>query len=296
MSLAAATFQFPGYVITEALYTGSRTLVYRGHRQYDAMPVVIKLLRQEHPRFHELVQFRYQYTLVKALDLPSVIKVYELEPYRNGYALIMEDFGGLSLAQYVKQQGHTVSLDQFWSIALQLTDILHGLYQQHVIHKDLKPANIVINPETEQIKLIDFSIASVLTRETQVSQHPKELEGTLAYLAPEQTGRMNRGIDYRSDFYALGVTFFELLTGRLPFEAADPIELVHCHLAKYPPLAHTIEPGVPAILAYVVDKLMAKNAEDRYQSALGLKADLEQCRLQWLQTGDIPAFTLGAHD
>uniref|UniRef100_A0ACD5GSM4 Serine/threonine protein kinase n=1 Tax=Desertifilum tharense IPPAS B-1220 TaxID=1781255 RepID=A0ACD5GSM4_9CYAN len=159
------------------------------------------------------------------------------------------------------------------AIALQLADILHGLYQHRVIHKDLKPTNILINPKTQQVKLIDFSIASLLPKETQEILSTNTLEGTLAYIAPEQTGRMNRGIDYRSDFYSLGVVFYELLTGQLPFQANDPMELVHCHIAKPAPQPSNSE-EIPSPILEIVMKLMAKNIEDRYQSALGTQARL----------------------
>ncbi|MEH2235379.1 ATP-binding sensor histidine kinase [Nostoc sp.] len=288
------TLTIAGYQIIEQLYSGSRTQVYRAVREGDRLPVVIKLLKQEYPTFSELVQFRNQYAIAKNLDIPGIIKPYSLEAYNNGYALVMEDFGGISLREFT--QGKTLTLEQFIPIALQLLDILHQLHQQRVIHKDIKPANILIHPHTKQIKLIDFSIASLLPRETQEIQSIKGLEGTLAYLSPEQTGRMNRGIDYRSDFYSLGVTFFELLSGKLPFESRDPMELVHCHIAKQPPFVWDFNPDLPLMLGEIVRKLMAKNAEDRYQSALGLKYDLVTCVEQWRETGKHTWFELGQRD
>ncbi|MEH1836655.1 MAG: protein kinase [Nostoc sp.] len=205
------TVVMEGYQIVEQLYFSSRTIVYRGIRDIDLRPVIIKYLKRDYPSFSELLQFRNQYTITKNLDLPGVVQPYSLETYRNSYALVMQDFGGISLWQYTKIQ--PLQLSEFLAIAIHLADILNGLYQHRVIHKDIKPANIVIHPETKQVKLIDFSIASLLPRETQEIKNLHVLEGTLAYLSPEQTGRMNRGIDYRSDFYSLGVTFFELLTG-----------------------------------------------------------------------------------
>lgn len=148
----------------------------------------------------------------------------------------------------------------------------------------------------KRIKLIDFSIASLLPKETEEVKHPNMLEGTLAYLAPEQTGRMNRGIDYRTDFYALGVTCFELLTGQLPFCSDDPLELLHCHIAKPAPLICELKPEIPGVVGQIVAKLMAKNAEERYQSALGLKYDLELCLHQLRETGTITAFEIGQQD
>ncbi|MEG4962189.1 MULTISPECIES: AAA family ATPase [unclassified Microcoleus] len=297
-----AIIPLAGYRLAEQIYAGSRTLVYRGVRDSDRTPVIIKLLRNEYPNFNELVQFRNQYTIAKNLNFPSIVKPLTLEVYHNSYALVMEDFGGISLSNYLKiandknQPAKSLSLTEFLKLALQLTDILHYLYQSRVIHKDIKPANILINPDTKQIKLIDFSIASLLPRETQEIQNLHILEGTLAYLSPEQTGRMNRGIDYRSDFYALGVTFYELLTGHLPFLSDDPMELVHCHLAKQSISIHQIHPKIPIVLSHIVSKLMAKNAENRYQSALGLKHDLEICLAQLEKTGNIEAFDLGQED
>uniref|UniRef100_UPI001CFD3436 ATP-binding protein n=1 Tax=Microseira wollei TaxID=467598 RepID=UPI001CFD3436 len=249
-------------------------------------------LQQEYPTFHDLLQFRNQYTLAKNLDIPGIIRPYSLEPYRNSYALVMEDFGGVSLRDYVRNQ--SLSLAEVWEIALQVADILHNLHACRVIHKDIKPANILIHPETKQVKLIDFSIASLLPKETPEIKNPNRLEGTLAYISPEQTGRMNRGIDYRSDFYALGVTLFELLAGQLPYQSDDPMELVHCHIAKQPPSLTQF--NIPEALAQIVAKLMAKNAEERYQSALGLKHDVEICLNQLKETGTIEPFEIGQRD
>ncbi|NEN88754.1 MAG: AAA family ATPase, partial [Okeania sp. SIO3H1] len=187
----------------------------------------------------------------------------------------------------------SLDLETCLKIAIQLADILHKLYQNRVIHKDIKPANILIHPQTQQVKLIDFSIASVLPFETTEIQNPNLLEGTLAYISPEQTGRMNRGIDYRSDFYSLGVMFFEMLNRKLPFDTTDPMELIHCHLTKTPQM---IDSQIPTPLVNIIHKLMAKNAEDRYQNALGLKYDLEKCLDRWEKVGKIETFKLGERD
>ncbi|MDZ8050489.1 MAG: AAA family ATPase [Aulosira sp. ZfuVER01] len=296
-----------GYRISERLYAGSRTLVYRAIREVDQLPVVIKILKQEYPTFNELLQFRNQYTIAKNLDFEGIVRLYSLEPYQNSYALVMEDFGGISLREWIYKEINNNGdrplggslwehrLKAFLEIAIALATILDELYRQRIVHKDIKPANILINPDTQQVKLIDFSLASLLSRETQEIRNPNVLEGTLAYVSPEQTGRMNRGIDYRSDFYSLGVTFFELLTGELPFQSNDPMELVHCHIAKQPLLEGRRE-EIPQVLCDIVMKLMAKNAEDRYQSALGLKHDLERCLNQLQTTGQIDSFEIGQRD
>ncbi|MEH2360296.1 trifunctional serine/threonine-protein kinase/ATP-binding protein/sensor histidine kinase [Nostoc sp.] len=311
-----STFNIPGYRISEELYNGLRTLVYRGYRETDSLPVVIKLLKNPYPSFSELLSFRNQYTIAKNLNSPLIVQTYSLEAYQNGYALVMEDFGGISLKEWgvgtrliapvqewacrdrsrMGVGGTLESLMEFLEIAIALCNTLDILYRERIIHKDIKPANILINPETKQVKLIDFSIASLLPRETQTLINPNVLEGTLAYISPEQTGRMNRGIDYRSDFYSLGITFYELLTVELPFRSNDPMELVHCHLAKTPIPVYEINSQIPLVLSAIVNKLMAKNAEDRYQSALGIKHDLEICLSQWEATGNIASFEIGQRD
>lgn len=287
-----------GYKVNQLIYEGSKTIVYRGERKSDGLPVILKLLKKEFPSLKELALFRHQYEIVNPHNIPGIVKPCSLENYENGYLLVMEDYGGISLGQWRKTHLKTqvLSISEFLPIAFQVAEILEGLHQNRIVHKDLKPANILIHPETQQIKLIDFSISSIVPKETQTVQHPNVLEGTLAYLSPEQTGRMNRGIDYRTDFYSLGVTFYELLTGELPFQCNDPTEVLHCHLAKQPEPPQCKRKDLPQGLANVVLKLMAKNAEDRYQSALGLKFDLEKCLSQWKETGKIEPFDLGKND
>ena len=283
-----------GYTIIEQLYTGSRTAVYRGLQLTPQRPVIIKILHQAYPSFNELVQFRNQYTITKNLNIPGIVRPLSLESYQNGYVLVMEDCGSISLREYIQQ--HQLALTQALKIGLEIGKILHDLHTCKVIHKDIKPANILIHPDTQEIKLIDFSIASVLPKQTQEIQNPNVLEGTLSYLAPEQTGRMNRGIDYRADFYSLGVTLYELLTGQLPFVFHDPLEVVHAHIAKMPVPPHQIKENIPPIISDIIFKLMAKNAENRYQSSLGLTYDLELCLKQWEKTGKIINFELGKKD
>ncbi|MBD2522286.1 ATP-binding sensor histidine kinase [Nostoc sp. FACHB-133] len=293
-------YAFPGYHITEQIYSGSKTLVYRGIREQDQKPVVLKLMRNEYPTFAEIAQFRNQYIITKNLDIPGLLKTYSLESYRNSYVLVMEDFGGISLQDWrienKEKKENYLSLNEFFNIAIKIASTLEGLHRDRIIHKDIKPANILINPTTDEVKIIDFSIATLLPREIQFLTNPNILEGTLAYISPEQTGRMNRGIDYRTDFYSLGITFFQLLTGQLPFTTKDPMELVYSHIAKQPLKASRINSKIPAILSEMIGKLMAKNAEDRYQSALGLKHDLEVCQKQWQETGNIAPFEVGMRD
>ena len=299
MATSASTLPSPphrilDYTIQETLYTGKSTVVYRASQPGAQTPVIIKVLSQPYPSFSDLTHFRNQYAITQSLSVPGVVRSLAIEPWQHGYALILEDFGGTSLQQY---RGHDpLPLIETLGIALQLVDILHDLANHNIVHKDIKPANILIRPNSKQVQLIDFSIATRLPKETQNLQSPTVLEGTLAYLAPEQTGRMNRGLDYRADFYGLGVTLYELLTGELPFVATEPLELVHCHIAVPPTPPHERNPRIPPMVSQLILKLMEKNAEARYQSALGLKHDLEICLHHIKETGDVANFELGQRD
>ncbi|MBP0030565.1 MAG: serine/threonine protein kinase, partial [Roseofilum sp. Guam] len=266
-------------------------------RPHDRLNVVIKFLRNPYPSLSELLQFRNQYTIAKNLNPTHIVVPLSLERYGNGYALVMEDVGAISVDKVLDQKGY-LDLETALPIAIQLADIVDELERKGVIHKDIKPANLLIDKQSQQVKLIDFSIASLLPREAQEIKNFNVLEGTLAYISPEQTGRMNRGIDYRSDFYCLGVTLYQLLTGTLPFISDDPMELVHCHISQppIPPEARNSGSKIPSVVSDIVMKLMAKNAEQRYQSALGLKFDLEQALKQWQERGKIEAFELGSRD
>ncbi len=221
-----------GYTLNQIIYEGGSTRIYGGVKEDDHQPVVIKVSKADYPSLEEISRLRHEFQILKSLSIPGVIKPIALENYRNGLALILEDYGGISLRQFLKQS--TLQLGTFLHIAIQLASILAELHQDRIVHKDINPSNILINPQTEQVKIIDFSISSRLSRENQTIGNPTLLEGTLAYLSPEQTGRMNRVIDYRTDFYSLGATFYEMLTGQWPYQASDPLELIHCHIAKTP--------------------------------------------------------------
>ncbi|HBE34891.1 MAG TPA: serine/threonine protein kinase, partial [Cyanobacteria bacterium UBA11368] len=253
-----------GYEIIEKIYEGVRTVVYRGQRERDRQPVIVKIIQDEHPSLEQITNLRQEFIITQNLDCEGIVKAYSLENYQNSFALILEDFGGQSLDRF--RAANKLSITEFLRVAIALSETLIYLHQVPIIHKDIKPSNIIINPATGKVKLTDFSIASRLELKNQTISNPNLLEGTLAYMSPEQTGRMNRAIDYRTDFYSLGVTFYEILTGKLPFTTTDPMELVYCHIAKQPvPPKEVAE--IPEPVSDIVMKLLAKNAEDRYQSA-----------------------------
>ncbi|HEY9634235.1 MAG TPA: AAA family ATPase [Coleofasciculaceae cyanobacterium] len=283
-----------GYNLLEVVYEDTNTLIYRALRELDQIPVIIKTFKAEYPSLEELTRLRHEYKILQALDLEGTIKPIALESYQNRLGLVLPDFDGETLEKIIITR--KLGLIQFLQIAIHLAKTLVVLHQNNIIHKDIKPHNILINPQTGEVKLIDFSISSRLSREHQTVSNPNLLEGTLAYMSPEQTGRMNRSVDYRTDFYSLGITFYEMLTGQLPFKANEPLEIIHCHIAKTPVPPHLIDSEIPEAVSDIVMKLLAKTAEDRYQSALGLKADLEIC-LKMLQTsGKISHFQVGELD
>ncbi|MEB3283344.1 MAG: AAA family ATPase [Lyngbya sp.] len=284
----------PGFEVKTLIYESANSLVYRAIRQSDNEPVILKILKENYPTPQELARYRTEYQITKSLNLTGCIKAYDLQPYQNTLVMFIEDFGGESLKILMQQK--PFSLEEFLRLAIAITDSLGSLHAANIIHKDINPSNIVFNPETQQIKLIDFGISTKFTRENPTLKNPNVLEGTLPYISPEQTGRMNRSLDYRTDFYSLGITFYELLTHQLPFESTDVLELVHCHLAKKALSPSEINPEVPPILSEIVMKLMAKNAEERYQSAWGIKADLENCLNQLITTQTISRFPLGSQD
>ncbi|MBR0733194.1 AAA family ATPase [Bradyrhizobium japonicum] len=265
-----------GFQVRERLYESKYSIVLRAIRDHDELPVVIKILKSDYPSAAELARYRWEFEIVQGLELTGVIRSYELRRHDKTLLILFEDFGAMSLADLLRDR--PLSLDEFIETAIQVTTALGHLHSAHIIHKDINPSNLVINPSTGEVKIIDFGISTRSSKERPVTKAPEVLEGTLPYMSPEQTGRMNRSLDYRTDFYSLGATFYELLTRSQPFDADDQMQLVHYQIAREPIPAHRRNPDVPLALSKIVSKLMAKRAEDRYQSAAGLLADLETVR------------------
>lgn len=283
-----------GYEVTAKLHESSRTVVYQGQRPPDSRSFILKVTQSEYPSLEELSRYRLEYEILTRLNLPGVPQAYGLERHQNGLALILDDFGGESLHRLM--QIRKLTLMEFLQMAIGICEILSQVHAANVIHKDINPTNIVLNRRLGQVQLIDFGNATVLSRENPTLRNPNLLEGTLAYLSPEQTGRMNRSLDYRTDFYSLGAAFYAVLTGSPPFASTDAMELIYSHLAKQPLPPHVVSPEIPEAISQIVLKLLAKNAEDRYQSAYGIKADLQHC-LEQLQTNHtIALFPLAQQD
>ncbi|MCB9098518.1 MAG: AAA family ATPase [Anaerolineales bacterium] len=282
------------YHIIEPIDSSPQVALYRAGRRTDNTPVLLKTLPAEYPSLKDITRLKQEYELTRHLGLSGLMQALGLEEAGRRPLLIFEDFGGSPLQQWLSPPG--LDLAVLLDIAAQTARILGDIHQRNIIHQNLTPHHIWFNPHTRQVKITNLSLASRLAQETRPVSDPRQLEGDLAYISPEQTGRMNRIIDYRTDFYSLGVTFYHLLTGRLPFAIADPLSLVHAHIAREPIPPADLRADLPPVVSAIIMKLLAKMAEDRYQSAHGLQADLERCLAEWSATGVVAPFTLAEHD
>jgi predicted ATPase/GAF domain-containing protein/tRNA A-37 threonylcarbamoyl transferase component Bud32 len=282
------------YVLSDLIYEGTKHSVYRGYRKSDQGTVIIKITRNKYPALKDIAKLKHEYNLLMPLNISGIVKPLAIEDYRQSLALILEDFGGVSIKDLLAHQ--PIAIDAFLPMAIAIATTLGEIHQNNIIHKDIKPSNIIINPAENIVKITDFGISTQLLREEQSLSNPNLIEGTLSYIAPEQTGRMNRSIDYRTDFYSLGITFYEMLTGQLPFTNEDPLELIYCHLAHLPTPPHHLNPEIPPVLSEIILKLLEKNAEDRYRTVFGLCSDLQECLDQLTSTGVIESFPIGQND
>src|ERR1700726_1235312 len=283
-----------GYVLVPLRESADFTL-YRGRKHDDPSPVLaIALFEQPSPQ--SVRRLMHEYSFAAELDPAGAAKPLAITRHDGRTILVLQDPGGQPLDRILERdQGQPLDLTRFLSTAIGLARTLGQVHQQGLIHKDIKPANVLVD-DTGNAWLTGFGIASQLPRERQSPEPPEFIAGTLAYMAPEQTGRMNRSIDSRSDLYSLGVTFYEMLTGSLPFTASDPMEWVHCHIARQPAAPTERLPNVPAAVSAITMKLLSKTVEERYQTAAGVERDLLRCLSQWESRESIDVFTLGAED
>ncbi len=274
------------------IYESGNSLIYYQEKGAYETPVIIKILRQEHPSPDQIVRFANEYECSKNLNVPGVRKAYAKMTVEGKPALVLEFVEGQTVRRVIAEQ--KMGTEAILRIAVSATQALEHIHAHRLIHKDINGNNIIVDRRGATI--IDFGISSGIDTKTEHLGNPDRLEGTLAYISPEQTGRMNRAVDYRTDLYSLGVTFYEMLTGKLPFETDDSMEMIHSHIAKVPVPVCEVNPDIPQVISDIVTKLMAKNAEDRYQSAYGLKTDLEFCLANLNNISDISGFKPGLHD
>src|SRR6185437_4096908 len=255
--------------------------------------VLAVLYAAEHASPENLRRLAHEYALRDELDGAWAARPLELIGKRGRPVLILEFPGGEPVARLI---GAPMSMERFLRLGVSLAAALGRLHERGLIHKDIKPANILANSTMDHVWLTGFGIASRLPHERQSPEPPEFIAGTLAYMAPEQTGRMNRSIDSRSDLYSLGVTFYEMLTGSLPFTAIEPMEWVHCHIARQPAIPSERLGNVPTVVSGIIMKLLSKTVEERYQTAAGIESDLQYCLREWEARGRIRDFALGQQD
>ncbi|MBF0383538.1 MAG: AAA family ATPase [Magnetococcales bacterium] len=286
------------YQAQDVIYSSEDTIIYRGSDR-AGKPAILKVLNNSHPDPEQLARFQLEYEMIRKFDSGSdkdacVIKAYNLVKHHNSLIIVLEDINGHSLHSYLKDKILTVS--EFLPLAILITKCLGQIHQHFIIHKDINPSNIIWNPQNGLVRIIDFGISTTLTKEHMEVWNQQNLDGTIAYISPEQTGRMNRPMDFRTDLYSLGATFYCMLTGKPPFPSSAFLETIHSHLARKPIPLHTNYSHIPKTLSDIVSKLLSKEAEQRYQTAAGLQKDLNTCLEQWQNQRVINSFDLGRLD
>lgn len=281
----------PGYQVREWLAGNPQHAMWRAIRVSDGRPVVLKIPVAPQPAPLDIARLHHEVEITALLPEDAVVRAFSVERWDAAYALVADDTGGATMALRISQR---IPVRKVLELGLATARAVAAVHAHGVIHKDLNPTHLIVDRH-QHVRLTGFGYAVKLARETAREIAPKALEGTLAYMSPEQTGRMNRPIDRRTDLYALGVTLYELATGVLPFRSQDPLDLVHQHIARVPESPRYHRPELPAIVADLILRLIAKDAEARYQSASGVQADLKRC-LETLNAGEVPPFPLGQHD
>lgn len=282
------------YQSFQLLHESNKTSIYRAWGKENEPSVILKFLREPHPAVADIAKLLHSYEITKSLQVSGIIHALKYGKYNNKPTLVLEDVNGISLDKFLEKT--PLELIPFLKIAISLSGTLGDIHHQQIIHKDIKPANIIIKPETQQVYINDFGISTRLSHENPKLINRHVLEGSINYISPEQTGRMNRDIDYHTDIYSLGVTLYEMITGQLPFESHDALELIHQHIAKPPPPPELFNASIPKAISDIILKCMAKMPEERYHSAYGLKNDLEECLVQIEEKGSIGEFTAGEKD
>lgn len=283
-----------GYTLVVQLHQGRETAIYRGTRESDGAPIVAKLLRTRLPSAFQVAKLRHEFTLLANLSHPGVVRVHEFVERGGRAALIMEDPGGLSLSQLLAAR--ELALGDSLQLAVQLAAAVAAIHAEGVLHLDIKPQNVIVHPDDLAPKLIDFGTATRIVDNYAAQPQAATLEGTLAYMPPEQTGRTSLPVDQRSDLYSLGMTLYQLFTRAHPFDSREPLELIYAQIARVPPPMHELRPAIPPQLSLVVAKLVAKDPNARYQTARGLVADLVELSARWQRRASDLEFPLARQD
>jgi signal transduction histidine kinase/serine/threonine protein kinase len=284
------------YIVTEKLGESLQALVFKGyHKDVPDQPLIIKRLKLLSSWDDQSRHLRQKIERLKVLHDPRVCTPLALESYGNQQFIVQPWFAGQPLNCWAKQQDK-LDLNDFFTLACTLADTLQAVHDAGITHGGIKPHNILLQPGTLTLRLTDFITPLDIRDVSHFIYDPEFVRHTLAYTSPEQTGRINYRVDFSTDLYSLGIVFYELLTGQLPFFSSDPLELIHSHLAEETPKVNLLNPQLPQALADIIAKLTVKQPEKRYQSASGLLADLIRCKNEYSATGTVSAFTIGQHD
>lgn len=286
--------KIPGYELTKVVYEGIKYTIFQAVREQPGkQKVLIKALKEGFNTPRQIATLQHEAAISKKINSRYVLKAIDFIQVENTSALIQEDLSGQPLSTFLREK--TLDLRSILEIAIGIAKGIADIHREFIMHKDIKPQNIIIS-SPNNATIIDFSISTLLSKEVQSVVRPDALEGSIHYISPEQTGRMNRSLDYRTDIYSFGIVLFEMLTGELPFHSDDLMELVYMHITKPVPHPIDINPSIPKVLSEIVVKCMEKDQEDRYFSALGLSNDLELCLKLLDENGNIDYFVPGAHD
>lgn len=294
LSQEMSMYELAQHHISEKIHDGDSSVIYRAKNSETDKSVILKFLRSSHPSNELLYDFAQEYSITASFQSDRIVKTCSLEKHKNSLVMILEDCGSVSLASMIG----TVRKNIAWvlDIAIQLTRVLMEIHQREIIHGDLNPSNIMYNGEKQSITIIDFGRAKIGKKAGAPGTETDILRTDLPYVSPEQTGHYNKVLDYRTDLYSLGITLYQLFTGKLPFHSTDPMELIHLHLATPPVPPGIIDPTIPETLSNIILKLIQKSRRLRYQTCAGLLTDLRRCRKEWQVHHTISTFTLGEND
>ena len=287
-------FNFNNYKIVETIHSGKKNIIYKAFDITNNNPVILKLINKEYPSFQEIKHLKNEFEIAQNLqDIDGIVKMFDFIDDPNYKMIVMEEIEGKSLKYLIDKED--IDIRDFLKITIKTVEILGKIHRANVIHKDIKPSNIITD-KNNNIWIIDFSLSTLFIRENLNMIKADTIEGSLPYISPEQTGRLNKTIDYRSDYYSLGVTFYEMITKTLPFTSQDPLELIHSHITKNPLPPHSIDERIPLSISNIIMKLLSKNQEDRYQSSYGILYDLKECFKQYETNRQIYNFEIAKED